>query len=186
LTRRPLQLESSFFRTFSSSLFKLIESNTKWLVYLLFRILWTTSAVKVCRVSIFEQGWLTLNIAAFEDFLKTFKSSSTEAIEALERLNLEDNLDEEYDFMDESGDETGRVRRADPKLKYSRVLQQVADRQTNHITIDLDDLAAYENAMDYDEPLQLVASIERNAFHYIEIFSRAVDKVMPPARKELK
>jgi DNA replication licensing factor MCM7 len=44
--------------------------------------------------------------------------------------------------MDESGDETGARRRVDPKLKYMRQLQQVADRQSTQIVIDLDDLAA--------------------------------------------
>ena len=58
-------------------------------------------------------------------------------------MNLEDDdLDEEYDFLDESGDETTRPRRADPKLKYMRMLQQVADRQSNQIVIDLEDVAA--------------------------------------------
>ena len=32
----------------------------------------------------------------------------------------------------------------------------------------------------------LVEAIEKNAFHYIEIFSRAVDKVMPQSRKAPK
>ena len=43
--------------------------------------------------------------------------------------------------MDESGDETGG-RRIDPKLKYMRMLQNVADRNLSQILIDLDDLAA--------------------------------------------
>jgi DNA replication licensing factor MCM7 len=73
--------------------------------------------------------------------LKTYKSSSTEATDALQGLRLnEDEFEEEYDFMDESGDETNQPRRIDPKLKYMRLLQNVADRVTAQITIDLDDL----------------------------------------------
>jgi DNA replication licensing factor MCM7 len=44
----------------------------------------------------------------------------------------------------------------------------------------------FEKADDEDGGLNLVESIERNAFHYIDIFSRAVDKVMPPSRKAPK
>jgi hypothetical protein len=43
--------------------------------------------------------------------------------------------------MEESGDEVG-PRRPNPKLKYMRILQNVADRSVSQIVIDLDDLAA--------------------------------------------
>jgi len=75
--------------------------------------------------------------------LKTFKSSSIEATDALQGLQInEEDFDEEYDFMDESGDETNQPQRIDPKLKYLRLLQHVADRTVSQITIDLDDLDA--------------------------------------------
>jgi DNA replication licensing factor MCM7 len=48
----------------------------------------------------------------------------------------EDDFSDEYDFMDED-DEEGKV----PKLKYKELLQKVADRYEEEITIDLDDLA---------------------------------------------
>jgi len=87
--------------------------------------------------------------AAFEDFLKIFKSSGTsEAANALQDLNLddEDGTSEEYDFMDDVEDNNaGRTRRReqrsrDPKTKYMDLLQDVADRKRPHITIDLDDV----------------------------------------------
>jgi DNA replication licensing factor MCM7 len=122
--------------------------------------------------------------AAFEDFLKTFKTTTVEATDALQDLNLNDSdLDDEYDFMDESGHDT-RPPRPDPKLKYMRMLQSISDRALNQVLIDLDDLAAYEKALnDGDDGLHLLSSIEKNAFHYIEVFSRAVDKTLPPPRK---
>lgn len=59
----------------------------------------------------------------------------------------EDDFSDEYDFMDDD-DEAGRnARRAarkearQPKLKYKDLLQKVADRYVDEITIDLDDLA---------------------------------------------
>jgi len=92
---------------------------------------------------------LTTLAAAFEDFLRTFKSSGTsEAANVLQDLNLddEDGTSEEYDFMDDvEGDETARTRRReqrsrDPKTKYMDLLQDVADRKRPHITIELDDV----------------------------------------------
>ena len=59
----------------------------------------------------------------------------------------EDHFSDEYDFMDDD-DEAGQAarRRArsqvnPPKLKYVELLQKVADRYDDEITIDLDDLA---------------------------------------------
>ncbi|KAH0393076.1 MCM-domain-containing protein, partial [Aureobasidium melanogenum] len=122
--------------------------------------------------------------AAFEDFLRSFKASSTEAQDALDELNIDDNDNDEYDFMDETAD--GAAQRRSSKPKYMDHLQRVADRQVDNILIDLDDLKQYENALeDGGASLKLVSSIERNAHHYIEILSRAVDKLMPPASSDV-
>lgn len=77
--------------------------------------------------------------------------------------------------------ETRRNRTGDPKHKYMHALQQIANRQTDHLTVDLDDLAEYEQHMPEDlaRGLKLVHSIEQNAKHYVEILSRAVDKCLP-------
>ena len=128
-------------------------------------------------------------------------------------MNLgEDGQSDEYDFMDESDDSAAgqRSRRQeqnrDPKKKYVQVLQNVADRVTSQITIDLDDLDAvgilrkrldgmeeltrnweqYEKSLGDEADFELVSSIEKNAFHYIEVFSRAVDKIMPEPVAEPK
>ena len=45
----------------------------------------------------------------------------------------------------------------------------------------------YEKATSDDEHnYRLIESIERNAHHYIEIFSRAVDKCLPRPTRELR
>lgn len=124
--------------------------------------------------------------AALEDFLRNYKSSSAEAAEALEGLQI-DADDDEYDFMDES-DGHGPQRNSrsrNPKLKYMQLLQDVADRKTNQVTIELDDLDQYEKSLSEGSPdLRLVESVEKNAHHYIELFSKAVDKVMPEPTTE--
>lgn len=43
----------------------------------------------------------------------------------------------------------------------------------------------YEKSFGEDMGLRLVDSIERNAKHYVDILSQAVDKVMPKETKEV-
>ncbi|TKA27783.1 hypothetical protein B0A50_04884 [Salinomyces thailandicus] len=127
--------------------------------------------------------------AAFQDFLRHYKSSTSETEDALEDLNL-DGDSEEYDFMDDAEDGQGgtRTRRRGPrsKAKYMNLLHDISERAKGQVTIDLDDLDQYEKSLDQDEgtSLNLVESIERNAYHYIEIFSRAVDAVLPAPTNE--
>ncbi|KAK3694302.1 MCM2/3/5 family-domain-containing protein [Podospora appendiculata] len=121
---------------------------------------------------------------ALESFIQDFKTSPEQTITlALGNINIdEDDLSDEYDFMDED-DETQqqrlqeKARRRAPQHKYKDILQQLADRKANEIVIDLDDLHSYEQ--DVDEGLKLVESVEKNTKHYVEILSRAVDKLMP-------
>ena len=89
----------------------------------------------------------------------------------------------------DDGASANRARRRGPpksKAKYVNVLQDVADRVTTQVLVDLDDLKQYEDNLD-DEgtSLQLVSSIHKNANHYIEILSRAVDKALPPPTREI-
>ncbi|KAI9728497.1 MAG: Mcm2-7 hexameric complex component [Chrysothrix sp. TS-e1954] len=125
----------------------------------------------------------------FEDFLTSYKSSATvdATADALGDTNLdaEDGTSDEYDFMDDVEDSDGNTRARQPsrkqhaKLKYMNMLQEVADRKRDHIYIELDDLDEFERAN--DSPHHLLNSIQRNAKHYTEIFSRAIDKVLPPS-----
>lgn len=86
---------------------------------------------------------------AFEDFLSTFKTSpKSELAGALRDMNIDEgDFSDDYDFMDDDDDEGQDARRRTraqtkaPKLKYMEVLQKVADRFEDEITIDLDDLA---------------------------------------------
>ncbi|KAK3329751.1 MCM2/3/5 family-domain-containing protein [Apodospora peruviana] len=126
----------------------------------------------------------TAQQSAFEDFLQEFKTSPEQAItHALGNINIdEDDLSDEYDFMDEDDEAQERrrqekARRRSPHHKYKEMLQDLADRKVNEVVIDLDDLLSYEQ--DVNEGLKLVESVEKNTKHYVEILSRAVDKLMP-------
>ena len=60
----------------------------------------------------------------------------------------EDSLSDEYDFIDdvEDGVPGRNTRRSqqdnNPKLKYMKILQEVADRVKDQIVVELDDLRA--------------------------------------------
>jgi DNA replication licensing factor MCM7 len=63
----------------------------------------------------------------------------------------DDDLSDEYDFMDDDDDAQTRRQREKarsrlPQYKYKDILQKLADRQANEIVIDLDDLATVSNS----------------------------------------
>jgi DNA replication licensing factor MCM7 len=124
--------------------------------------------------------------------LESFKSATHELENAALNMRIDDgDTSDEYDFAD-SDEEAAERRHADKQQpqkfanKYMDLLQKVANRKANEITIDLDDLAQYEKSLEDDDIFSdLVKSIERNTHHYIEIMSRAVDKVMPEPTEEI-
>ncbi|OAL06715.1 DNA replication licensing factor CDC47 [Phaeosphaeriaceae sp. SRC1lsM3a] len=128
--------------------------------------------------------------SAIVDFLNTFKSSSTEAADQLQGLSLGGNEEEqEYDMVDGEDDPAPNgagARGGKMKLKYLNQLLEISNRERDQLIIDLNDLEAYEKATTDDEHnYKLIESIERNAHHYLELCSRAVDKCLPPPTKEL-
>lgn len=94
---------------------------------------------------------LTAHTAAFVDFLKNYKSSSTEAADQLAGLNLGGHgEDEEYDMVDDADDPApnGTQTRSKSKLKYMNQLQEVANRERDEIQIDLNDVESVSTTMD--------------------------------------
>lgn len=101
-------------------------------------------------------------VAAFEDFLASFKTSASateaSATSALESLNInEDDLSDDYDFMDDAEDmrsnrqRNGHIRTKESRKKYMDILQQIADRQLSEICVELDDL----DTVSFLYPIQL-------------------------------
>ena len=86
--------------------------------------------------------------AAFEEFLKDYKTSPEQTITtALGNITIdEDDLSDEYDFMDDDEEGAADRRRQEkelrrtPQLKYRQIIQKLADRTVDEITIDFDDL----------------------------------------------
>lgn len=62
--------------------------------------------------------------------------------------------------------------------KYLNFLEEIANGRRTTIQIDLDDLKSYEE--DGNEEISgLVESIESNTFRYVDLFSQAIDSIMP-------
>ncbi|KAJ1936422.1 DNA replication licensing factor MCM7, partial [Linderina macrospora] len=73
---------------------------------------------------------------------------------------------------------------SESSVKYMEMLQAVADRKEDTVTIGLDDVRAYENAAvgghtAFTHDKSLAFRIEHNAKTYVELFSRAIDQLMP-------
>ncbi|KAK5076871.1 DNA replication licensing factor MCM7 [Lithohypha guttulata] len=129
-------------------------------------------------------------LAAFESFLDKFElkqSATDQAADAINDLHLDgDATSDEYDFMDDvEGVEDGERPRQQPRKKYMDMLQKIADRERSNILIELDDLKSFEESLGTDVTLKLVDSIMKNTKHYVDLFSYAIDKLMPKESKDI-
>lgn len=86
--------------------------------------------------------------ATFKTFLQDFKASPADSItHALGGMNIEEeDLDDEYDFMDDDNEDEDRRRqeranRKKPYHKYKDLMQQLANRDIDEVLIELDDIA---------------------------------------------
>ncbi|KAE9578848.1 DNA replication licensing factor mcm7 [Colletotrichum fructicola] len=117
---------------------------------------------------------------ALESFLKDFKASPEQTIaHALGNITIdEDDFSDDDELMEDDGArQTHRRDKTPPAHKYQAMMQKLADRQIDEVLVDLDDIAAFESQI--GDELHLVESIETNTKHYVELMSRAVDKLMP-------
>jgi DNA replication licensing factor MCM7 len=53
----------------------------------------------------------------------------------------DEDLDDDYDFMDEDG-QRAQMDKTAPRYKYKEQLQQLADRTLDELVVDLDDLVS--------------------------------------------
>lgn len=89
----------------------------------------------------------TVSPAAFKSFLTDFKASPADSLtHALGGMDIaEDELDDEYDFMDDDNEEEElqqqeRADRKKPYHKYKDLMQQLANRKIDEVLVDLDDV----------------------------------------------
>ncbi|KAL1958299.1 hypothetical protein VTO42DRAFT_4616 [Malbranchea cinnamomea] len=120
-----------------------------------------------------------------KDFLQNFKSFET--ADAIQNLHLDENVDED-DLMDGTGEQaqdTAERRRREPKLKYTQILQDIADRVRDNIVIELDDLNSYVKTLPDGSHSRIVDTIQRNTKRYIDVFSEVIDEIMPKESREI-
>ncbi|KIJ27820.1 hypothetical protein M422DRAFT_270920 [Sphaerobolus stellatus SS14] len=72
----------------------------------------------------------------------------------------------------------GYGRRQGPK--YMEQLQRIANREESLLSIDLEDIAEHEKTV-----TELVSRIRSNARRYVQLFSEAVDELMPEATRDI-
>lgn len=63
------------------------------------------------------------------------------------------------------------------------ILKRFATRASKRVSANIP--IQYENSLDNEVNLKLVESITNNTKHYIDLFSDAVDRMMPQENKEL-
>ncbi|CDF90682.1 ZYBA0S08-00452g1_1 [Zygosaccharomyces bailii CLIB 213] len=71
--------------------------------------------------------------------------------------------------------------------KYLQILQQVANRELDTVYIELDDIYRYqgEKFLEGGGDVDLVGVIEENTKHFVDLFCRVVDNIMPLPTKEI-
>ncbi|TIB15848.1 hypothetical protein E3P92_01546 [Wallemia ichthyophaga] len=100
-----------------------------------------------------------------EDFLGKHKANEREQSDATLLAGMED--------VNMYGSSTANPGNPPSGLKYMDQLQRISNRLQEELVIDLEDVASHQGGP------SLVHSITNNTRRYIDIFSKAVDKLMP-------
>ncbi|CCD24204.1 DNA replication licensing factor MCM7 NDAI_0C05450 [Naumovozyma dairenensis CBS 421] len=88
---------------------------------------------------------------------------------------------QDHDMDEDEHDEIGKG------PKYMNILQRISNRELDSITVELDDILQYQNEkfLEGGSNGDLVNSIQENANHFIELFCRTIDDLMPLPTKEI-
>ncbi|CCH44358.1 DNA replication licensing factor [Wickerhamomyces ciferrii] len=123
-----------------------------------------------------------------KDFLQHFKSTGLSESDKLYDAQIDQNA-LQGDDDDELEDDRMEILRNGPKYLY--LLQKIANRDLSTLYIDLDDIQSFELSNDFTIGTQnfgkksLVENITQNTYHYIELFSKVIDEIMPFPTKDI-
>lgn len=114
-----------------------------------------------------------------EEIVNFFKEYRSDA-----RYELDEQLTEDfYDRRDEDIELTRQENDPNAPPKYMLLLQKIANRELENITIELDDIIRFESFQSgneaYSSSTSLATEIQRNAHHFIELFSKVIDENLP-------
>lgn len=113
----------------------------------------------------------TVLLSEINDFLLHYKQDTASKTTSEEDIDIENDEDEDI----------GKG------PKYLKLLQQVSNREIDTVFIELDDIFQYqrENFLNNSGNTDLVTKIEENANHFLELFCRSIDSIMPLPTKEI-
>ncbi len=117
-----------------------------------------------------------------KDFLQHYKSSGLSKADELYDAQIDQpNPDDDLELEE--------AVRNGPKYMY--LLQKIANRELSTLYIDLDDISNFELSNDFTIGTQnfgkksLVENIQKNTYHYIELFAKCIDEIMPLPSKDV-
>jgi DNA replication licensing factor MCM7 len=114
------------------------------------------------------------------DFLKEYKSNP--------HYDLDDQI--AADFYDRREEDINLNREETENIetpKYMFLLQKIANRELDEITIELDDIIRFESLQNTNRSndKSLALEITKNAHHFIELFSKVIDEILPQPSKPI-
>ena len=115
-----------------------------------------------------------------EQFLKEFKSDSSYDLDDQVAADFYDRNEEDIELLREEND-------INALPKYQLLMQKIANRELENITIELDDIIRFESLQNtsYQNGKSLATEISKNANHFLELFSRIIDENLPQPTKPI-
>lgn len=87
----------------------------------------------------------------------------------------------EYSILFEDGDVEMRDNGVDDTPKYAEILKKIADRETDMLLVDLNDLFRFEEMKKISGEKFVCDCVMDNTAHYTELFSQVIDSMLPEA-----
>lgn len=115
------------------------------------------------------------------EFLKEYKSNPNDYMYDQVATDFYDVRQEDIELnREENANNNG-------ESKYMFLLQKISNRELDEITIDLDDIIRFESLQFSNRSYEksLANEITRNAHHFVELFSKVIDEILPQPSKPI-
>jgi len=98
-------------------------------------------------------------------------------------VNFQTEIERATNFLEKYQDPVSGSQK--PTNKYMDQINEVAQNQRDSITIELDDVERFINSTNSNKFNGFLLNIQQNTKRYVELFSSAVDKLMPAVEMEI-